>query len=159
MIKPGLKAWRKRKLGTAYPSGKVSAHFRYAEFYCRDGTPFPAADVNLRALERHCKVLLEPMRARFGACHVMSAYRHRVYNASIGGVPDSFHIWDDDMRRRYPATDLIFATGTPNQWGVEARRLMVASNGGKGGVGIYTRQGFVHVDLRAYVASWRGKGE
>lgn len=158
MITGGLRVWRRRKLARAYPDrGKVSAHFRHQEFWCRDGTPIPASDANLRGIERHCELLLEPMRARFGACHVLSGYRHRSYNRSIGGAADSFHIWDE--HRNCPATDLVFSTGIPEAWGAYARTLMINGNEGLGGVGIYRQLGFVHVDLRPYVANWRGSGE
>lgn len=160
MIAPGIKTWRRRKLAKRYPDGKITQHFRYQEFYTHDGTPIPASDKNLAGIERHCKVMLEPMRKKFGACHVVSGYRHRDYNASIGGARNSFHIWDmDDQHRAAPATDLIFATGNPEEWGAYARNLMKLSNGGNGGIGIYKHQGFVHVDLRPWVADWRGSGE
>src|SRR3990167_10988390 len=71
---------------------RLSAHFTLPEFFCHDGTPVPR--VALPALERLCRDVLEPVRAEFGSCTVLSGYRHRAYNASIGGAPQSQHIYD-----------------------------------------------------------------
>lgn len=144
-----LKAQRHRGLKKKYPNGKVSAHFRYQEFATHDGTPIPLNAT--RGLEAHCRRFLEPLRSQFGPCHVLSGYRHYHYNRAIGGASDSRHDWD-----KHPtacATDLVFARGTPAQWGAAAARLR-AKHGGWGGIGIYPRSGFVHVDSRDYKADW-----
>lgn len=114
---------------------RASKHFLIREFDCRDGTPVPkAAHAGVRRL---CEQVLEPMRQQFGACHVTSGYRHRAYNAAIGGATASYHIYD--LHPDEPAADVTFQRGTPAQWAAYARRL------GKGGVGQYAT--FVHVDL------------
>lgn len=156
MVPYPLKVWRSRKLANRYPDGKVAAHFRYQEFYCHDGTPIPASDQNLSGLRRHCLIVLEPMRAKFGACHVLSGYRHRAYNASIGGASQSRHIWEE--HRMEPATDLVFATGTPEQWAGFAAQLAAVSGFGAG-IGTYRTMGFVHVDLRPVATRWSGRGD
>lgn len=150
-IGPGLRAWRRRKLARILPDGKVSPHFRYQEFACRDGTPIPVKAVP--GLKKHCVRFLEPMRAKFGACHVVSGYRHERYNASIGGAKDSQHDWDKHPTGN--ATDLIFASGRPVDWAAYARELR-KKTGGTGGIGTYPKQGFVHVDSRASQADWSG---
>ena len=38
-----------------------------------------------------CKVLLEPIRAHFGAVHVHDGYRSPQHNAAVGGKPTSYH--------------------------------------------------------------------
>lgn len=156
MIPPGLRAWRKAKLAHRYPDGKISEHFRHQEFWTHDGTPIPASDANLLGLRRHARLILEPMRDHFGPCHVVSGYRHRAYNAAIGGARNSHHIWDE--HRSTPATDLIFVHGDAEAWGDHAARLC-ARNGIGGGIGKYRRLGFVHIDLRPDAARWRGSGE
>lgn len=156
MIPPGLRAWRRAKLAHRFPDGKVSPHFRYVEFATHDGTPIPASDANLIGLRRHAHLILEPMREHFGPCHVLSGYRHRAYNARIGGAADSRHIWDN--HRGEPATDLTFVHGDPEAWGDFAARLC-ARQGIGGGIGKYRGMGFVHVDLRPGAARWRGSGE
>lgn len=151
-IGPGLKAWRKVQLRRrTKPDGKVSPHFRHIEFWCKDGTPIPVKA--LPGIRKHCARFLEPMRAKFGPCTVMSGYRHERYNASIGGAKDSQHDWD-----KHPdgtATDIIFARGNPEAWAKEAREIR-ARTGGTGGIGVYPNSGFVHLDSRGYKADWRG---
>lgn len=156
MITPWVKAWRGRQLKKRYPKGRVTPHLRYKEFYTRDGTPIPANDQILDALEKHCRMIIEPMRKKFGPVHVLSGYRHRSYNASIGGASNSYHIWD--QRNSAPATDLVFAKGSPREWAAYAEELCRKARVG-GGIGTYMRMGFVHVDMRPGAARWRGSGE
>lgn len=153
----GTKAWndlmalRKRELKKRFPEGKISPNFTYQEFACHDGTPIPLRAIpGIQAL---CRDYLEPMRKKFGACFVLSGYRHREYNASIGGARNSQHIWDEGPGD--VATDLRFAKGSPAEWGAEAKRIRTKLGKG-GGIGIYPRQGFTHVDNRKYNADWRG---
>jgi hypothetical protein len=144
-------AYRRTQLRRRLRDGRVSPHFRAIEFATKDGSPIPIRA--LPGIKRHANRFLEPMRARFGPCHVVSGYRHKAYNRSIGGATDSRHDWD-----RHPdatATDLVFADGTPEQWAAELRRLR-AQTGGTGGIGVYPRSGFVHVDSRPYAADWSG---
>lgn len=149
-ITPWLKWWRKRTLKKRLPNGRVSPHFRHIEFWTHDGTPIPVKAIP--GLRAHVLRFLEPMRVRFGPCTVMSGYRHKRYNLSIGGATDSQHDWDKHPRG--VATDVIFATGTPVEWAQAARALRVHS-GGTGGIGVYPRSGFLHIDSREYRADWR----
>lgn len=146
----GLCALRRRRLARKFPDGKVSAHFRYQEFQTKDGTPIPLRAVP--GLQRLCREQLEPMRARFGTVHVLSGYRHRKYNKSIGGASQSYHIWDEHPLE--PAADLVFASGSPGEWAAYARKLRGT---GGGGVGLYPTSGFVHVDVRRSKADWSGR--
>lgn len=115
---------------------RASEHFRIEEFNCKDGTPVPkAAHDGVRKL---CEDVLEPMRREFGDCSITSGYRHRAYNASIGGASQSYHIYD--LRPDEVASDVTFARGSVAEWAAFAREL------GVGGVGEYRRSGFVHVD-------------
>lgn len=112
----------------------ASQHFRYSEFNCHAGDPVP--EYMYPHLADLCDRILEPMRDRFGACHVNSGHRWDWYNASIGGASASYHVYED--RKSQPASDLTFATGSPSEWAAYARSL------GIGGVGQYSS--FVHVD-------------
>jgi hypothetical protein len=150
-IGPVLRAYRRRKLAKMFPNGKISAHFRYQEFACHDGTPIPIRAVP--GIQAHTRRYLEPLRAKFGPCHVLSGYRHERYNISIGGAKDSQHDWDKHPQGT--ATDLTFARGTPSDWAREAMRIRNAT-GGTGGVGLYTHQGFLHLDSRPKRADWVG---
>lgn len=40
-----------------------------------------------------CRVLLEPIRAKFGPLTVNDGYRDPVHNARVGGKPDSQHLY------------------------------------------------------------------
>lgn len=130
----------------------VSKNFRADEFYTHDGTPIPVLAIpGLKAL---CKDFLEPMRKRFGACTVLSGYRHRWYNTNVvHGVLNSQHIWDESPES--VAADLRFAKGSPAEWAAYAGTLRKKGSRG-GGIGRYDRSGFVHVDSRKYVADWLG---
>jgi Peptidase M15 len=153
----GAKGWdelmRQRRVFWAKDNRNIlSAHFKATEFYCHDGSIAPtSARPAMVALAR---IFLEPLRAKFGACLVLSGYRHEAYNARIGGARQSQHIYEQSFEA--VAADLRFAKGSPAQWAAEARRIRTTKNGGRGGVGRYDRSGFVHVDNRGYKADWTG---
>jgi hypothetical protein len=133
---------------------QLSPHFNVREFDCHDGKNVP--QVAEPACARLCVQFLEPLRAKFGPALVLSGYRHKAYNAKIGGAKASQHNYDDDPST--VAADLSFRKGSPSQWALEARRL--STRLGFGGVGEYPpnreRGGFVHVDNRRYKARWSG---
>ena len=130
----------------------LSQHFKASEFDCHDGSRCP---ISARpAMVNLCRVFLEPMRAKFGPCLVLSGYRHEIYNANIGGARHSQHIYEQSFES--VAADLKFQRGSPAMWAAEAKRLRSSRNNGKGGVGRYDRSGFVHVDNRTYKADWSG---
>jgi uncharacterized protein YcbK (DUF882 family) len=137
--------WRK---GT---NNQLSPNFRATEFYTHDGSAPPI--LARPAMVKLCKDYLEPMRAKFGTCFVLSGYRHELYNQRIGGARFSQHVYEYNYES--VAADLRFAKGTPAQWAAYARTLR-SKRGGKGGVGRYDRSGFVHVDNRSYKADWNG---
>lgn len=153
----GEKGWdvlmKQRRDFWAKPGNmKLTPNFRATEFYCNDGSPCPT---NARpAMVRLATVFLEPLRKKFGACIVNSGYRHTLYNASVGGAKNSQHIYEQTFEN--VASDVRFAKGTPTQWAAEAKKIRTSKNGGKGGIGLYIRQGFVHIDNRAYKADWTG---
>lgn len=93
--------------------------------------------------------VLEMVRERFGPTVVHSAYRSTAYNLAVGGVGDSRHSQND-------AVDFSCKTGTPAEWAAFCKELR-----GKGvftgGIGVYPRSGFVHIDTRGSVADWSGK--
>lgn len=115
---------------------RMSEHFDVSEFACKDGTPVPRRAYG--GLRRLCRTVLEPMRDEFGAATINSGYRHRAYNASIGGASQSQHVYDDTPDS--VAADVTFERGNPKAWAEFARDL------GIGGVGQYDAAGFVHVD-------------
>ena len=145
LVKQRREFWAKGK------NNVISPNFKAHEFFCNDGTPAP---INARAaMVRLARDYLEPMRKKFGTCFILSGYRHTLYNARIGGVRDSQHVYEHTFES--VATDLRFGKGTPLTWATELRRLRKLHSD-CGGIGTYVRQGFVHIDNRNYKADWTG---
>lgn len=137
---------RAKRKPKALDSWLDSPYWRLEEFHCRDGTPVPKRAIP--ALRVHVRKVLDPCRRKFGRGTCNSGYRHRRYNARIGGASQSFHIYD--IHPDAPATDVWFAKGSPAAWADEGSHRM---NGG-GGVGTY--RSFVHFDRRSRRSRWRG---
>lgn len=130
---------------------RLSPHFVVEEFDCHNGTPVQKRDYN--GLAYLCKQYLEPLRRKFGVVHVDSGFRTRAYNASIGGAPNSFHIYDIHDGNDQ-AADVRCASGTPAEWHSFLAGIRRTKRNGKGGLGLYST--FVHVDIRDYKADWVG---
>lgn len=144
---------RKRKIRERPDRGQITPHFNLNEFHTKDARG-SAVPVNAwPAVIRLCEEFLEPMRAKFGTCIVLSGYRHRLYNDQIGGVRNSQHIYDETPGS--VAADTRYAQGSPQQWVAHAKRLRTQA-GSKGGIGRYDRSGFVHIDNRGFSADWQG---
>ena len=80
-------------------NNKLTPHFHASEFRCHDGSYCPT--VARPAMVKLCRVFLEPMRAKFGVCYVLSGYRHELYNARIGGAtPLAAHLRRQLRERR-----------------------------------------------------------
>ena len=146
-----LNAYRRRAIEQRKDKGQVTKNFNLREFSTHDGSFVPQRAH--AAIDRLCTAYLEPMRVKFGACTILSGYRHRAYNRMIGGAINSQHIYD--VTPDSVAADLRFVKGGPKQWGAYAKELRARYKKG-GGIGIYIRSGFVHVDNRNYTADWTG---
>jgi hypothetical protein len=119
---------------------QLSPHFNVREFDCHNGARVP--QFAIPALKELAVMYLEPMRAEFGSCIVLSAYRPKAYNAKIGGAKSSQHIYE--LTPSSVASDITFARGRPRQWAAKARTL--ADRRHEGGVGQYDNSGFIHID-------------
>lgn len=118
---------------------QLSAHFRVREFACRDGSD--AVLVAPRLV-----MVLETIRAHFGApVTITSGYRTPQYNTKVGGVAHSQHCYGT-------AADIVVTGQTPAAVAAYARQLMPDW----GGVGIYAKKGFTHIDVRETKADWTG---
>lgn len=133
-------------------NAQLSKNFSVQEFYTHDGSVVPLLARN--GLVRLCKEFLEPLRAKFGTCLVLSGYRHELYNRQIHGARHSQHIYEHTFES--VAADVRFDKGTPAAWATEAMILRTKKRGGKGGIGTYLRSGFVHIDNRNWKADWSG---
>lgn len=126
----------------ATSSTRLTPHFTLGEFAEKDGTLPPAQSV--QSLTRLCREVLEPMRARFGVCTIVSGCRSVVHNKAVGGSGDSRHLYSKHLDS--PAVDVVFARQGPEQWAALAISMRV------GGVGLYP--GHVHLDQRRTRVRW-----
>ena len=118
---------------------QLSAHFKVREFACGDGSD--AVLVAPRLV-----MVLETIRAHFGAPVVIhSGYRAPQHNAKVHGAAHSQHC--DRM-----AADFSVAVQNPAGVAAYARSIMPDW----GGVGIYAKKGFAHIDVRETPANWLG---
>ena len=130
---------------------RLSTHFTVEEFDCHDGTKVSKRDYN--GLEYLCKVYLEPLRAKYGMVTILSGFRTPSHNRSVGGAPNSFHIYTIHDGNDQ-AADVMCRKGGPRDWHRTLSALRQRERNGKGGLGLYGS--FVHVDIRDYAADWRG---
>ena len=128
-----INAYSKNKDG----GKKLTANFQVKEFACGDGTD--AVFVAPRLV-----MVLQSIRSHFGkAVTIHSGYRTPPYNIEVGGVENSQHTYGT-------AADISVKDVSVANVAAYARSIMPDW----GGVGIYSKQGFVHVDVRETRADW-----
>jgi uncharacterized protein YcbK (DUF882 family) len=130
---------------------RLSKHFAVEEFDCHDGTKVQKRDHN--GLAYLCRTYLEPLRRKYGPVSVHSGFRTPSYNRSVGGAPNSMHIYTMHDGNDQ-AADISCARGTPADWHRTLNTIRRRKRGGKGGLGLYAT--FVHCDIRDWRADWRG---
>ena len=128
-----IKVYSKSKDGNK----KVSTNFRVREFACSDGSDPIFIDSEL-------VTILQKIRTHFGrAVTITSAYRTPTHNKSVGGTTFSYHQYG-------MACDIKVKNVSPRNVAVYAEKLLQNT----GGIGTY--DAFVHIDVRASKARWRG---
>jgi len=128
-----IKAYSKTKDGNK----KLSANFRVKEFACTDGSDPIFIDSDLVNV-------LQKIRTHFGkSVTITSAYRTPGKNKAVGGQVYSQHLYGR-------AADIKVGGVTPAKVAAYAEKLLPK----KGGIGIYKT--FVHIDVRATKARWKG---
>lgn len=151
---------------------RLSPHFVVEEFDCHDGTQIPSSWYP--HFEHLAEWWLEPLRVQFGPVHVVSGFRTVSHNTMVGGAVHSVHLVKTPLpggevrarssgsTARRPmacAADVVPARGNPAAWAAWARKMRKAHRHlgaqGRGGVGEYTRSGFVHLDT-ATLRDWAG---
>ena len=123
--------------------GYASPNFTEAETRCKDGTRVPAA-LTVGCQEQAFQ--LERVRHALGdvSMPALSWYRHRAYNAAIGGATNSKHI--DAI-----ATD--FDTSTVRRIGTDKFDAAFEDHYENDGFGSYP-SGSRHGDVRGYRSRW-----
>lgn len=115
---------------------RLSPYFHVHEFTSKDG----AITVIIH------KDLLDKMntlRQKVGLpIHITSGYRTPEHNLNVGGSPTSRHL--DGM-----AADIWVNGMTPGQLALVAKEV------GFTGIGVYSKKGFTHVDVREEPVEWR----
>ena len=118
---------------------RLSSNFKVSEFACHD-------DSDAILVAPRLVMVLQSIRSHFGAAvTISSAYRTPQYNAKVGGASQSQHCYGT-------AADIVVRGKTPAQVAAYAREIMPDW----GGVGIYAKQGFTHIDVREDKADWTG---
>ena len=112
----------------------VSKDFRLWEFESKDTREVRLSPDLVRKLQRLRELLSRPVQ-------VLSGYRTPEQNAKVGGVAGSAHLKG------------IAADVTWDGFEMEAA-VKLAEQAGFDGIGRYPRKGFIHVDVRGYLARW-----
>jgi len=120
---------------------QLTPHFKVREFRCKDGSDKILIDDKLPRLLEQIRVYAE------APVTITSAYRTEAYNArpDVGGARGSQHT-------KGTAADIITSGRAPAEIAKFAQAI------GAGGVGLYTKRNFVHVDTRAGCSYWKNTG-
>jgi uncharacterized protein YcbK (DUF882 family) len=121
--------------------GDLSANFSKAEFACHCGCGFDSVDSDLvNALQLLRDALNKPI-------HILSGCRCVTHNRKVRGKPHSYHLIgkaaDIQINGISPIALYDFIDSNADVFGI-------------GGIGLYTKQQFVHVDVRSG-NKWRDK--
>ena len=117
---------------------KLSEHFKVREFYCRDGSDPIFVDAELVEI-------LEKIRTHFNkSVTITSAFRTAAHNATVAKAAKySQHLYGK-------AADIWIAGVSVDTLAAYVETLLP----GKGGIGRYHADGFVHVDVREVKSRW-----
>jgi uncharacterized protein YcbK (DUF882 family) len=111
---------------------KLSQHFDESEFLCK------CCGTGHGFIQPHLVLGLEMLRDLIKRPIIVTcAYRCPKHNAEVGGVPNSYHV-------QGCAADIYAAGLTPYELAGQAARVPMFLNGG---IGIYPKRGFIHVDV------------
>lgn len=117
---------------------KLSANFRVKEFYCHDGS-------DTVFISRELVNILQKVRDHFKLpVTINSGYRTEAWNIRQNGVTYSQHKYG-------MAADITIKGITPATIAAYVETLLPNS----GGIGIYAKSGFVHVDVRETKSRWK----
>jgi len=123
--------------------GDLTKNFSRREFFCHCCSELPedwTSDETPPLV-----VALQELRGLAGApITVVSGYRCPKHNREVGGAQNSYHVLGK-------AADIVIP-------GMSVQEIWALASGvaafEEGGIGFYPDQGFVHVDVRGYMARW-----
>lgn len=113
---------------------RVSKDFSLYEFESPDTREVRLSQELVARLQRLRDLVGKPVQ-------VLSGYRTPEHNATVRGVAASFHVQG------------LAADVTWEGFEIEAA-VKLAEQAGFDGIGRYAKKGFVHVDVRGYLARW-----
>jgi N-acetylmuramoyl-L-alanine amidase len=158
-ITSGAAGWADKDDFVAFIGKLGLVHFRPDEFLelgasnaagtCKGLNAFPPRKLWPRIV--NTAFMLDRIRGEMGASiRITSCYRSPGYNACVRGEPNSLH-------SQFNAIDFTCLAGTPEMWRRIAARLRLEDARFTGGIGVYPKQNFVHIDTRGSVADWSGR--
>lgn len=126
---------------------KLTKNFKRSEFECKDGSQMTEAQFNnIQELAKS----LQALRDELGKpINITNAYRSRAHNAAIGGTKNSQHTLGK-------AADIYVEGYKPKELAKVIEGLIEDGKMSEGGIGIYTKNNFVHYDIRGTKARWNG---
>lgn len=126
---------------------KLTKNFNKSEFECKDGTQMTENQFkNIQELAKNLQVLRDELDEPI---HITNAYRSPAHNALVGGSKTSQHILGK-------AADIYVDSLKPKELAKIIEGLIEEGKMSEGGIGIYTKQKFLHYDIRGEKARWNG---
>ena len=126
---------------------KLTKNFNKSEFECKDGTQMTENQFkNIQELAKNLQVLRDELDE---PVKITNAYRSPAHNQSVGGSKTSQHIVGK-------AADIYVDSLKPKELAKVIEGLIEEGKMSEGGIGIYTRNKFVHYDIRGEKARWNG---
>ena len=126
---------------------KITKNFSRSEFECKDGTAMTENQFkNIQELAKNLQVLRDELDEPI---HITNAYRSPAYNQSLGSSKTSQHI----VGR---AADIYVESLKPKELAKVIEGLIKDGKMSEGGIGIYSKNKFVHYDIRGTKARWNG---
>ena len=121
----------------------MSKHFSELELMCRCGCGLCEIDLRLlKGLETYRELTGKP-------CHVTSACRCEAHNRTVGGSPTSQHLASPEHGGM--AADIHTDGLSVAQMALAAEQVLEIR---EGGLGLYTQNGFIHIDVRPKRKRW-----
>ena len=126
---------------------KLTSNFSRKEFECKDGSPMtPNQFKNIQELAKNLQVLRDELEEPI---NITNAYRSRAHNAAIGGSQNSQHCLGT-------AADIYVKSLKPKELAKVIEGLIKEGKMSEGCIGIYSKNKFVHYDIRGTKARWNG---